>query len=104
MGLRVLTEFDTPEGFPVTSVYLRIARLLLSNFVNRNVTITIMIESHISREKRLINASTVPVPAMPYSFDFEIPMSSCTEFDMLYTHVKQCLMERGFTVEDVFES
>ncbi len=100
----MFTDFNTPEGFHLTSIYVRIAHLVLTKFGNGNITVRMIVESHISREKRLASATALRVPAMPHSIDVEMPLSSSTQFDLLYGHVKKDLVERGFTVEDVFET
>ena len=101
MGLQVATSFETPHGFAVSSVYLRIHQVLLST-LGAMTTISAIFEPVISREKR--GASPLTVPAMPSSVTFQAPLADCIRFEALYAYIRRELESRGFVCTDVLEA
>ena len=103
MGLLVTTDFETAQGFHVTSVYLRIVKLVVDNIRPGVVSLTVQISSHISREKRLSNVSPINVPGMLGGIILQTPLASAVDFQMLYGRIKTELAKQGFASEDVLE-
>lgn len=103
MGLLVHTEFETKEGLPVTSVYVRLLSTLAS-FNGEVTTVTISYDTYLSREKRLQGASPLFAPHLEYRTTHQVPSSSAWgSMEGLYGLIKSRLVEQGFTVEDVLE-
>jgi hypothetical protein len=100
MGLTVQTSFDTPQGFTVSSVYLRIDQVLLST-LGSATTVLIFFQPVVSREKR--GASPLTVPAMPSSVTFQAPLADCIRFEVLYAYIRRELESRGFVCTPVLE-
>ncbi len=103
MGLQVTTNFDTPQGFHVSSVYVHIGTVILGSLGSTLPTITAWFEAYVSREKRLSKASTLIVPAMPTSVTFSASLADATRFEVLYAYVKRTLEQAGFACEVVLE-
>ncbi len=100
MGLQVATSFETPHGFAVSSVYIRIHQVLLSA-LGAMTTATAMFEPVLSREKR--GASPLTVPAMSSSVTFQAPLADCIRFEVLYAYIRRELESRGFACTPVLE-
>ncbi len=100
MGVQVATSFDTPQGFSVTSVYVRIAQVILTSLTT-TPTALVFFDPVISREKR--GASTLTVPAMPTSVTFQAPLSDCIRFEVLYARLQAHLEASGFVCTPVLE-
>lgn len=103
MGLQVATSFDTPQGFSVSSVYIRIASVLLTNLGTATPTALVFFQGYVSRDKSKTFASPVMVPAMPTSVSFEASLADCIRYEVLYAYVKRELTSRGFACETVLE-
>ena len=101
MGLQVATSFDTPHGFSVTSVYIRIHQVLLSA-LGLATTAVVLFEPVLSREKR--GSAPLTVPAMPSSVTFQAPLAECIRFEVLYAYIRRDLESRGFVCTDVLEA
>jgi hypothetical protein len=99
MGIQVDTSFETPQGFNVTQVYVRIARASLIN----STQVQVYLEAFLSREKRLANASSLTVPGLPNWTSFPAPSSDMTRTDLLYPLIHQDLAFRGFVCTPVLE-
>ena len=100
MGIQVATSFETPQGFSVTSVYIRLQQisLLLQGSTPR---VTVFFAANLSREKR--SAQPLTVPAMPTSAVFEAPLADCVRYEVLYTHIRHVLEARNFVCTPVLE-
>ena len=100
MGLQVTTSFETPQGFSVTSVYIRLQQisLLLRGSTPR---VTVFFAANLSREKR--SAQPLTVPAMPTSAVFEAPLVDCVRYEVLYAHIRRVLEARNFVCTPVLE-
>ncbi len=103
MGLQVATNFDTPQGFTVSSVYIRIASVLLSKLGSATPTAWVVFEPFVSRDKAVASAAPVTVPAMPTSVSFQSSLTDCIRYEVLYAYVKRELTSRGFVCESVLE-
>jgi hypothetical protein len=98
MGVLVLTDFVTPEGFPISQVYARI--LFTSyNFVSR--TAVIQFGCYLSRDARLTDRQPISIPYMTDLHMMCVP--SLPTMDVLYYHLKRQLRSVGLTVDDVLE-
>lgn len=100
MGLTVQTSFDTPQGFTVTSVYLRINQVLLTT-LGSATNVVVVFEPVVSREKRA--AAPLTVPGMPMLATFQAPLADCIRFEVLYAYIRRDLESRGFTCTPVLE-
>lgn len=98
MGLLVHTVFETPEGFPVTSLYCRIISFTYSP---GSRSLTIQHEVYVDREKRLQGYRRVQFPRASETYSFSD--ASFPTMASLYAYLKTTLVELGFAVEDVFE-
>ncbi len=100
MGLQVATSFETPQGFSVTSIYVRLQQisLLLRGSTARA---TVFFAANVSREKR--SAQTLTVPAMPTSVVFEASIADCIRYEVLYAHIRRVLEARNFVCTPVLE-
>jgi hypothetical protein len=103
MGLQVTTNFDTPQGFHVASVYVHIGTVILSSIGSTLPTVTAWFEAYVSREKRLSKASILTVPAMPTTVSFTASLTDAIRFEVLYAHVKRTLEKAGFACQTVLE-
>lgn len=99
MGVRILTSYETSEGFRVTEVYSRIIGFSF-NMITKNVYITQ--NFYLSRDMRLSGKSLERVPFTSGVFTFQAA-GFPTTVDMLYFHLKRRLTSEGFAVEDVLE-
>ena len=100
MGLTVQTSFDTPEGFTVPSVYIRIGQVILSSLTS-SPSALVFFEPVVSREKR--GVASLSVPGMPTSATFQVPLADCIRFEVLYAYIKRDLEARGFVCTPVLE-
>jgi hypothetical protein len=100
MGLAVQTSFDTPHGFTVSNVYIRVGRVLLSD-LGGATTVLVFFEPFISREKR--GVASLSVPGMPTSVTFQAPLADCIRFEVLYAYIRRELESRGFACTTVLE-
>jgi len=98
MGLLIQTSFDTPQGFPVTSVYGRITRFTYDPIGAGQYVITVKVETHVSRDRRLEGKLPVPTPGIPELISLQGELQSMA---YLYSLLKADLVSKGFTVEDV---
>lgn len=104
MGLLVHTSFETREGIPVSSVYARILSLSC-DFRGYFTALTVVLDTHLSREKRLQGAASLFVPTLQYRISVEVPYNSnWGNSEFLYSKVKETIVASGLTVEDVLES
>jgi hypothetical protein len=103
MGLRVTTNFETSQGFSVSSVYIRILSVVLSKLGSANPTALVLFEAFVSRDKAVTSANPVSVPAMPTSVSFQASLADCIRYEVLYAYVKRELTSRGFVCETVLE-
>lgn len=99
MGVRILTSYETAEGFRVTEVYARIA---VFSFDMSTSKIYIRLNFYLSRDMRLSGKSLERVPFTSDMFTFEAT-GFPTTVEMLYFYVKRQLTSKGITVEDVLE-
>lgn len=99
MGILVETSFDTPQGFSVSGVYVRIARVTPINAAQ----IMVYIEAFLSREKYLADSKPVSVPGMPLWTSFPSPNPDLTRLDIIYPYVHRDLEFRGFVCTPVLE-
>jgi len=104
MGLLVQTQFETREGFQVSSVYLRIATVRLVMRTGGTVGVTLLLESHVSEPARRRNATPLPVPFLPSFVVLETTLASGLDFGLFYSTAKASLQAAGFASTDVFES
>ena len=103
MGLLVHTSFETREGVPITSVYVRITRLSC-DFRGYFTTLTISYESYLNRDKRILGFSPVFAPSLEYRTNIAVPYTTqYGTMEFLYTKVKERLAELGIDAEDVLE-
>jgi hypothetical protein len=100
MGLQVATSFETPQGFTVTSVYIRIVQVLLST-LGATTSVHIFFEPVLSREKR--GAAALSVPGLQTSATFQAPLADCIRFEVLYAYIRRELESRGFACTPVLE-
>lgn len=100
MGLQLQTSFDTPQGFSVTSVYCRIARVLFDAIGSGEYTITLSPETYLSREHRLNGKFPLGTPGVPTVISVRGVLGDMT---YLYGLLKSSLESRGLVVEDVLE-
>jgi hypothetical protein len=98
MGLLVTIDFQTPEGFPVTEVYVRIVHMTHDLISNMTV---VRFNCYISREKRLEGRKPLTIPNLSDVVVF--PAITFPHIDMLYYHLKRNIVQNGFSVEDVLE-
>lgn len=99
MGVRIITSYQTPEGFQVTEVYSRIGGF---SFDFGSNTTTVRQIFYLTRDMRLDGRSLGRVPFTTDIFTFQAPFFPT--IDMLYYHLKRQLTSKGFVVEDVLES
>jgi hypothetical protein len=98
MGVKVLTNFTTPEGFLVTEVYVRI--VFMSFNLESNIA-TLQQEFSTSRDSRL---QSQRLPRVPFTTDVvSFSARAFPTIDMVYFHLKRYLTKLGLTVEDVLE-
>jgi hypothetical protein len=100
MGLLVQTQFETPEGFSVSSVYLRIAKVILTLTGESSATADILVETFSSELARRKQASLLRVPALPMFSTIETTLSAL-DFATLYSAVRSTLAAAGFSSTDV---
>ena len=98
MGLLVQTQFETPEGFLVTSVYLRIATVLLTLRGESAADAILGVEAHVTELARRKNASILRVPNLPTTIT--APLTTL-DMSQMYSVVKDALQTAGFTSTDV---
>lgn len=98
MGLLVQVTFQTPEGFLVTQVYVKIVHMSFD--LTSNMTIA-RFNCYISREKRLEGRKPVVVPGL---FDvMTFTAKSFPHIEMIYYHLKKSIIQNKLSVEDVLE-
>ena len=100
MGLQVATSFETPQGFSVSSVYIRIQQIILA-LQGTTARATVFYNASLSREKR--SAQPLTVPAMPTSVTFEAPLADCIRYEVVYAYIRQTLESRNFVCTTVLE-
>ena len=98
MGLLIHTSFETPQGFPVSSVYCRITRFTFDPQSGGRFLITMKTETFLSRDARLTGKQPVTVPNFPDLFTVEGVFG---DMQALYAMLKTTLESSGFTVENV---
>lgn len=100
MGLQIVTAFTTAHGFPVSSVYCRIKRILYTPIRDPEYTIALEFETHLSREARLAGSLPLSIPGVA-------PQTTVTggfgDMTYLYGLLKTSLESQGLVVEDVIE-
>lgn len=99
MGVRIVTSYETAEGFQVTEVYSRIVAFAVDLLSNR---VTVRQTFYLSRDMRLSGKTLERVPFTTDIFTFQA-VGFPTTIDMLYFHLKRQLTSVGLTVEDVLE-
>lgn len=104
MGLQVTTNFDTPQGFTVSSVYLRVVSVMLSKLGTPTPTALVFFEAFVSRDKAVTSASPIMVPAMPTTVSFQASIADCIRHEVMYAYVKRELSSRGFVCETALEA
>jgi hypothetical protein len=100
MGLQVATSFVTPQGFSVSSVYIRIRQVILA-LQGSTASATVFYGASLSREKR--TAAPLTVPAMPTSVVFEAPLADCIRYEVVYAYIRRALESRTFVCTTVLE-
>jgi hypothetical protein len=98
MGVKVLTNFTTPEGFLVSEIYIRIVHVsfdMVSNIA------TLRQEFSTSRTSRLQSQVLSRVPFTTDVVSFAAP--NFPTIDMIHFHLKRQLTKLGIQVEDVLE-
>ncbi len=100
MGLHVATSFETPQGFSVSSVYIRIQQTILT-LRGSTASATVFYSASLSREKR--SAHPITVPAMPTSVTFEAPLADCIRYEVVYAYIRRTLESRSFVCTSVLE-
>jgi hypothetical protein len=100
MGLQVATSFVTPQGFSVSSVYLRIQQIVLT-LRGTTANVTVFYGARVSREKRF--AQPIAVPAMPTSVTFEAALADSIRYEVLYAYIRRTLESRSFVCTTVLE-
>lgn len=103
MGLQVATNFETPQGFAISSVYIRIMSVLISKLGSASPDALVFFEAFVSRDKAVSSASPVSVPAMPTSVSFQASLADCIRYEVLYAYVERELTSRGFVCQTVLE-
>ena len=101
MGLQVATSFETPEGFVIPSVYIRINRILLSVLRPATSVADVFFETVLFREKR--GVTSLALPMIPSSVTFQAPLADCIRFEVLYAYIRRDLESRGFACTPVLE-
>lgn len=98
MGLLAITNFVTPEGFPVSQVYVRI---VFTSYSMVSRVAVIQFGCYLDRNMRLENRQPIPIP---YMTDLHMVCHpSLPTLEVLYFHLKRQLRSVGLTVEDVLE-
>ena len=98
MGIRILSSFQTAEGFQVTEVYSRI--VFVSTHLVSNI-VTFRQEFSLTRDFRLDAKTISSVPFTTDTVSFQA--TSFPTVDMVYFHLKRHLVRLGLVVEDVLE-
>lgn len=96
MGLLIHTSFETPEGFPVTSLYCRIVSF---TYAPGSRTLSVQHECYMNREKRLLGYRRLHFPGASEIYSFSD--ASFPTMATMYTLLKTTFTELGFAVEDV---
>jgi hypothetical protein len=100
MGLLIQTTIETPQGITVTNPYCRITSVLYDVLSGGEYTITLRVQTHLSRDRRLEGKEPIPTPGLPDQVTIRGTFGDMT---YLYGLLKTHLESRGLTVEDVIE-
>ena len=100
MGIQIQTSFTTAHGFAVSSVYLRIGRVIFDPVRDPQYTATLQLESYLTRDCRLEGKLPLPIPGLPTTVSFA---TTFCDMASLYGLLKTSLEAQGLTVEDVLE-
>lgn len=100
MGIQIQTSFTTAHGFAVSSVYLRIGRVIFDPVRDPQYTATLQLESYLARDCRLKGKLPLPIPGLPTTVSFA---TTFCDMASLYGLLKTSLETQGLTVEDVLE-
>jgi hypothetical protein len=100
MGITLHTEFETNEGFAVSSVYCHIASFTYEHKGAGRYFITLKPTLHLSRTARLSGKLPLSVPGIPGFFTVE---GTLGDVAYLYGLLKEYLAGQGVTTEDVLE-
>lgn len=98
MGLLAIANFVTPEGIPISEVYIRIV-FTSYNLISRIAVI--QFGCYLSREARLANRQPIAIPHMTDVHMVFLP--TLPTFEVLYFHLKRQLQSVGLIVEDALE-
>lgn len=105
MGLLIHTEFETPEGLPVSSVYCRITGLVCDVVSRTEMRVVVKLETFLSRDKRVAGARKLKTPTVPEYSVLTVPLNGeWGSLAYLYGQLKPVLSVGEVTVEDVLES
>ncbi len=100
MGIQIQTSFTTAHGFAVSSVYCRIGRIIFDPIRDPQYTVTLQIESYLTRDCRLEGKLSLPIPGLPTTLSL---LGTLGDMAYLYGLLKTHLESQGLTVEDVLE-
>jgi len=98
MGLLIHTSFQTPEGFPIASVYCRIIEIIFRPHSGGQHAICIRMEFYASRDARINGRTPVQVPGLG---DGQTYVGNLGDMVYLYGLLKTNLEEAGFVVENI---
>jgi len=100
MGIQINTSFTTAHGLAVPSVYCRIGRVSFDPIRDPEYTVTLQVESYLTRDSRIEGKLPLPIPGLPSTVSFRGVFG---DMAYLYGLLKVQLEYQGFTVEDVLE-
>jgi hypothetical protein len=98
MGLLIQTSFQTPEGFPVASVYCRIVEVIFRPYTGGQYTVSFQMEFYANRDARLVGRLPVRVPNLGSGQTY---VGNIGDMPYLYGLLKTNLESAGFVVENV---
>ncbi len=98
MGLLIQTSFQTPEGFPVASVYCRIVEVIFRPYTGGQYTVSFQMEFYANRDARLVGRLPVQVPNLGSGQTY---VGNIGDMTYLYGLLKTNLESAGFVVENV---
>ena len=100
MGIQIQTAFTTAHGFTVPSVYCRIGRIIFDPIRDPQYTVTLQVETHLTRASRLEGKLPLPIPNVPSTVAL---LGTFGDMAYVYSLLKTHLESQGLTVEDVIE-
>jgi hypothetical protein len=100
MGIQIQTAFTTAHGFAVSSVYCRISRIIFDPIRDPQYTVTLQVETYLTRDCRLEGKLSLPIPNVPSTVAL---LGTFGDMAYVYSLLKTHLESQGLTVEDVLE-